>query len=48
MDAFNVFNNQGLSNPSATTGETCVQAGTSVCSSHNTPRQLQISARFSF
>ncbi|MGH9598332.1 MAG: carboxypeptidase regulatory-like domain-containing protein [Terracidiphilus sp.] len=48
VDAFNVFNNQGLANPSGTTGETCVQAGTSVCSSHNTPRQLQISARFNF
>jgi hypothetical protein len=48
LDAFNAFNNQGLANPSATTGETCVQAGTSICSSHNTPRQLQISARLTF
>jgi hypothetical protein len=48
VDAFNVFNNQGLANPSGTTGETCVQAGTSLCSSHNTPRQLQISARLTF
>ena len=48
VDAFNAFNNQGLANPSATTGETCVQAGTSVCSSHNTPRQIQITARFDF
>ena len=48
LDAFNAFNNQGLANPSATTGETCVQAGTSVCSSHNTPRQIQISARLTF
>lgn len=48
VDAFNVFNNQGLGNPSATTGETCVQAGTSACSSHNTPRQLQFTARLNF
>jgi len=48
VDAFNAFNNQGLANPSATTGETCVQAGTSICSSHNTPRQIQITARFDF
>jgi hypothetical protein len=48
VDAFNAFNNQGLANPSGTTGETCVQAGTSACSSFNTPRQLQISARFTF
>ena len=48
LDAFNTFNNQGLANPSSTTGETCVQPGTSACSSFNTPRQLQISARFTF
>jgi hypothetical protein len=48
VDAFNAFNNQGLANPSSTTGETCVQAGTTQCSSYNTPRQLQISARFTF
>jgi hypothetical protein len=48
VDAFNTFNNQGLANPSSTTGETCVSAGTSACSSYNTPRQLQISARFNF
>jgi hypothetical protein len=48
VDAFNVFNNQGLGNPNGTTGETCVQAGTSICSSHNTPRQLQFTARLDF
>ena len=48
VDAFNAFNNQGLANPSSTTGETCVQAGTTLCSSYNTPRQLQISARLTF
>jgi Carboxypeptidase regulatory-like domain len=48
VDAFNVFNNQGLGNPSGTTGETCVQAGTSGCSSHNTPRQLQFTVRLDF
>jgi hypothetical protein len=48
VDAFNAFNNQGLANPNPTTGETCVQAGTSLCSSSNTPRQLQISAWLNF
>ena len=47
FDAFNVFNNQGLGNPSGTTGETCTTAG-QTCSSQNTPRQLQISARLTF
>jgi hypothetical protein len=48
VDAFNVFNNQGLANPNGSTGETCVSAGTSVCSSYNTPRQIQLSARLTF
>jgi carboxypeptidase family protein len=48
VDAFNVFNNQGLGLPNGSTGETCVSAGTSVCSSNNTPRQIQISARLTF
>jgi len=48
VDAFNVFNNQGLANPNGSTGETCFSAGTSVCSSYNTPRQIQISARLTF
>ena len=48
VDAFNVFNNQGLPNPSATDGTTCVTPGGLGCSSSNTPRQLQFSARITF
>ena len=47
VDAFNLFNNQGLNNPSSTTGETCISAGLT-CTSHNTPRQIQLSLRISF
>lgn len=42
VDAFNVFNIQGYSNPSSTTG---IQYFTS---SYNTPRQIQLSARLTF
>ena len=48
LDAFNVFNNQGLPNPSGTDGTVCVTPGGAGCSSYNTPRQLQFSARLSF
>ncbi|MGH9605891.1 MAG: carboxypeptidase regulatory-like domain-containing protein [Terracidiphilus sp.] len=47
VDAFNLFNNQGLANPSGTTGETCYQAG-ETCGSENSPRQIQLSLRIDF
>ncbi len=48
VDAFNVFNNQGLPNPSSTTGEVCITPGGLGCNSSNSPRQLQFSARINF
>lgn len=49
MDAFNVFNIQGLGNPNGTSGETpCTDAGGVGCSSYNTPRQLQFTLRLTF
>ena len=48
VDAFNVFNIQGLNNPSGTDGTTCSSPGGEGCSSYNTPRQLQFTARISF
>jgi hypothetical protein len=47
MDAFNVFNVQGYTNPSSS-GEELVQPGVGQASSYNTPRQIQITARLSF
>jgi Carboxypeptidase regulatory-like domain len=48
LDAFNAFNQQGLNNPSSTTsGEVYTQPGVSGgASSYWTPRQLQLSMRF--
>ena len=48
VDAFNVFNNQGLPNPNTTDGTVCVTPGGLGCSSYNTPRQLQLTARLTF
>jgi hypothetical protein len=48
VDAFNVFNNQGLPNPSGSDGTVCVTPGGMGCSSYNSPRQLQFAARLSF
>lgn len=48
VDAFNVFNIQGLNNPSGTDGTTCYSAGGVGCSSYNTPRQLQFTVRLTF
>jgi hypothetical protein len=42
VDIFNVFNEQGYSNPNATDGTE------SLLTSYNTPRQLQLSLRISF
>lgn len=48
LDAFNAFNVQGYNNPSTTDGTELVQPGGVGASSHNTPRQLQLTARLSF
>jgi carboxypeptidase family protein len=48
LDAFNVFNVQGFNNPSNTDGTEPVQSGGVGASSHNTPRQLQLTARLTF
>jgi Carboxypeptidase regulatory-like domain len=48
LDAFNVFNVQGYNNPSTTDGTELVQPGGVGASSHNTPRQLQLTARLTF
>jgi len=48
LDAFNVFNVQGFNNPSTTDGTEPVQPGGVGASSHNTPRQLQLTARLTF
>jgi hypothetical protein len=49
LDAFNAFNQQGLNNPGTTNGETALQPGvTGGASSYWTPRQLQLTMRFTF
>jgi Carboxypeptidase regulatory-like domain len=48
LDAFNAFNVQGYNNPSTTDGTEPVQPGGVGASSHNTPRQVQLTARLSF
>jgi hypothetical protein len=48
MDAFNVFNVQGYSNPNATDGTECVTPGGVGCSSYNPARQIQFTLRLSF
>jgi hypothetical protein len=48
VDAFNVFNHQGLPTPNATDGTVCTTPGGLGCSSANTARQLQLTARLTF
>lgn len=48
FDAFNVFNHQGIPNPSGSDGTVCVTPGAVGCSSYNGGRQLQFTGRFSF
>ena len=49
MDAFNVFNVQGLGNPNTTDGITpCTAPGGVGCSSYNAARQIQFTLRLSF
>jgi hypothetical protein len=48
FDAFNVFNHQGIPNPSGSDGTVCVTPGGLGCSSANTGRQLQFTGRFTF
>lgn len=49
VDAFNVFNVQGMGNPNATTGLTpCTAPGGVGCSSSNAARQIQLTARLTF
>jgi hypothetical protein len=48
LDAFNLFNVQGYNNPNGTDGTELVQAGGVGATSHNTPRQLQLTARLTF
>jgi hypothetical protein len=48
VDAFNVFNNQGLPTPSTSDGTVCVTPGGLGCSSSNAGRQLQFTARLNF
>jgi hypothetical protein len=47
VDAFNALNIQGFNNPNTTTGE-ILYAGNGLSSSYWTPRQIQVSARFTF
>lgn len=47
MDAFNVFNVQGYNNPDSS-GLEQVQPGAGQASSHNTPRQVQLTMRLTF
>lgn len=47
VDAFNVFNVQGYNNPGGD-GVELVQAGVGQASSYWTPRQIQLTARFTF
>ena len=46
VDAFNLFNVQGLNNPSSSDGT--LGAAPQYTSSKNTPRQLQLTMRFEF
>ena len=48
VDAFNVFNHQGFGNPSGTDGTVCVTPGGQGCSSYNSARQVQFTARLTF
>lgn len=48
LDAFNAFNVQGYNTPSTTDGTEPVQPGGLGATSHNTPRQLQLTARLTF
>jgi hypothetical protein len=48
FDAFNVFNHQGIPNPSGSDGTVCVTPGALGCSSANSGRQLQFTGRFTF
>ena len=48
VDAFNVFNIQGLNNPSGSDGTEIIQAGGVGASSRNAARQLQFTARLTF
>jgi hypothetical protein len=48
VDAFNVFNHQGLPTPNATDGTVCTTPGGLGRSSANTARQLQLTARPTF
>ncbi|MGH9343505.1 MAG: hypothetical protein ACRD19_07080, partial [Terriglobia bacterium] len=48
LDAFNVFNHQGIPNPSGSDGTVCVTPGGVGCSSANAGRQLQFTGRFTF
>ena len=48
VDAFNVFNHQGLPNPSTTDGTVCYSPGGIGCSSYNAARTLQLTLRVSF
>ena len=48
LDAFNAFNIMGYRNPDSTTGEESVSAGGKDGSSYWTPRQLQLTMRFTF
>ncbi len=48
FDAFNVFNHQGIPNPSGGDGTVCVTPGGLGCSSANGGRQLQFTGRFTF
>ena len=48
MDAFNVFNVQGLNNPDGGTGIEQVTPGGVGASSKNSPRQIQLTLRLNF
>jgi hypothetical protein len=48
MDAFNVFNHQGYTNPNAVSGIESVQPGVGVATSFNAARQIQLTARLTF
>lgn len=48
VDAFNVFNHQGLPNPSTSDGTVCYSPGGVGCSSYNAARTLQLTLRISF
>ena len=47
-DVFNVFNHQGLPNPSGSDGTVCYSAGGLGCSSVNPVREVQFTARLTF